>query len=192
MVATVKDRVQKNLEGEHVKGMWAWTALRILLGWSFFWAFIDKMFGLGFATCRADESSSIDFFCNASMIKGGSPTFGFLTFATSGSHLGGLFDWMASSGPDTIGVADVAFMAALLLGGLALMFGVGVRTAAIGGALLMAFMFLASEVWPENNPVNSSHIIEMVAFLGIATVGPGAFSLQKWARAHLGPLGQVP
>ncbi len=33
-------------EGE-VKGMWAWTVLRLLLGWSFLWAFIDKMFGLG-------------------------------------------------------------------------------------------------------------------------------------------------
>lgn len=192
MVATVKDRVQKDLEGERIKGMWAWTALRILLGWSFFWAFIDKMFGLGFSTCRAAESSSIDFLCNASMIKGGSPTFGFLTFGTAASHTGSLFDWMASSGPDTIGVADVAFMAALLFGGLALMFGVGVRTAAIGGALLMAFMFLAGDVWPENNPVNSSHIIEMVAFLGIATVGPGAFSLQKWANAKIPVLGRIP
>jgi uncharacterized membrane protein YphA (DoxX/SURF4 family) len=41
-------------------------------------------------------------------------------------------------------------------------------------------MFLAGDVWPENNPVNSSHVIEMVVLLGIATVGPGRFSLQKW------------
>jgi len=191
VVETVKDRVQKDLEGEHVKGMWAWTTLRILLGWSFLWAFLDKMFGLGFATCRAPDSSAIDVACSASMLKGGSPTFGFLTFGTQASHTGNLFDWMASSAPDTIGVADVFFMAALLFGGLALMLGIGVRTAAIGGALLMAFMFLAGDVWPENNPVNSSHIIEMVAFLGIATVGPGAFSLQKWASAHLGVLGKV-
>ncbi|MFO7590075.1 MAG: DoxX family membrane protein [Acidimicrobiia bacterium] len=192
MVETIKDRFQKNLEGEHVKGMWAWTALRILLGWSFFWAFIDKFFGLGFATCRAEDSSSIDFACSAAMLKGGSPTFGYLTFATPASHTGGLFDWMASSGPDVIGVADVLFMAVLLLGGLALMLGVGVRTAAIGGALLMAFMFLAGDVWPENNPVNSSHVIEMVAFLGIATVGPSAFSLQKWVNAKIPLLGRIP
>jgi hypothetical protein len=42
------------------------------------------------------------------------------------------------------------------------------------------FMFLALDVWPETNPVNSSHTIEMVAFLGIATVGPGRFALQSW------------
>jgi hypothetical protein len=41
-------------------------------------------------------------------------------------------------------------------------------------------LFLAGDVWPENNPVNSSHVIEMVVFLGIAYVGPGPFSLQKW------------
>ncbi len=167
-------------DGGETKGMWAWTVLRLLLGWSFLWAFLDKLFGLGFSTCRAAESSDIDFFCDAAMINGGSPTYGLLEFGTEGSHTGFLFQWMASSGPDTIGFADVLFMLALLLGGLALMLGIGVRIAAIGSALLMLCMFLAIDVWPENNPINSSHVIEMVAFLGIATVGPGAFSLQAW------------
>lgn len=162
------------------RGMWAWTVLRLLLGWSFLWAFIDKMFGLGFATCRAPDSSAIDFGCDAAMINGGSPTFGFLTFGTQASHTGFLFDWMAPSAPDAINLADIGFMAALLFGGLALMLGVAVRLAAIGGVLLMLFMFLAGDVWPDNNPVNSSHIIEMVAFGGIATVGAGRFALQSW------------
>lgn len=162
------------------RGMLFWTILRILLGWSFLWAFIDKMFGLGFATCRAGDSSAIDFGCDAAMINGGSPTYGFLTFGTQGSHTGGLFDWMASSGPDSIGLADIGFMAALGLGGIALMTGIGVRIAAVGGALLMAFMFLAGDVWPDNNPINSSHVIEMAAFGGIAWVGAGRFALQGW------------
>lgn len=166
------------VEGEEVRGMWAWTLLRILLGWSFLWAFLDKMFGLGFATCRLDDGA-IDFGCDAAMIQGGSPTYGFLTFATQGSHTGGLFDWMAPSAADSINFADVLFMLALLLLGVALLLGIGVRIAAIGGAILMAFLFLAGDVWPENNPVNSSHVIEMVVFLGIAYVGPGPFSLQK-------------
>lgn len=161
-----------------VPGMWAWTVLRVLLGWSFLWAFLDKMFGLGFATCRVPESGgSIDYLCTGAMVKGGSPTFGFLTFATESSHTGFLFDWMAPSAPDAINFADVLFMAALLCLGVALMVGVFTRTAGIGGALLMLFMFLASEVFPENNPVNSSHIIEMVVLLGIATVGAGPYSL---------------
>ena len=164
---------------DEVKGMWAWTLLRLLLGWSFLWAFLDKMFGLGFATCRL-EGGAIDFGCDAAMINGGSPTYGYLNFATQGSHTGGLFEWMAPTAPDAINFADIGFMLALLFGGVLLMLGIGVRIAAIGGAILMAFMFLAGDVWPDNNPINSSHVIEMAAFLGIAYVGAGRFSLQSW------------
>lgn len=178
MSSSIADRV-RDLDAGGIKGMWAWTVLRLLLGWSFLWAFLDKTFGLGFATCRAD-GGAIDYLCDAALIQGGSPTYGFLTFATQGSHTGGLFDWMAPSAPDAINLADIGFMAALLIGGMALMLGIGVRLGAIGGAILMAFMFLAADVWPENNPVNSSHVIEMAAFLGIAYVGAGSFSLQGW------------
>ncbi len=174
------------------RAMWAWTGLRLLLGWSFLWAFLDKFFGLGFATCRAADGPSIDFGCDAAMVNGGSPTYGYLNFATEGSHTGFLFDWMAPSAPDAINLADVGFMAVLLFGGLALMLGVAVRTAAIGGAVLMAFMFLAGDVWPENNPINSSHIVEMVAFLGIATVGAGPFALQRWVNRHIPGLKRIP
>ena len=173
-------------------GMWAWTILRILLGWSFLWAFLDKMFGLGFATCRADDSSAIDFGCDAAMISGGSPTYGYLNFATAGSHTGDLFSWMAPAAPDAINLADVGFMAALLVGGLGLMLGIGIRFSAIGAALLMLFMFLAGDVWPENNPVNSSHVIEMVAFVGIAAVRPTRWSLNAWAAENLSVLGRIP
>lgn len=183
MTATASPTTSGATAEAPVPGMWAWTILRLLLWWSFLWAFIDKMFGLGFATCRVPESGgSIDYVCSAAMVKGGSPTFGFLTFATEASHTGGWFSWMASSAPDAIGWADVLFMAALLGLGVALMAGVFTKTAGIGGAVLMLFMFLASEVFPENNPVNSSHIIEMVALLGIATVGPGPFSLHALFR----------
>lgn len=185
------ERMDTDVDGRRVKGMWAWTVLRLLLGWSFLWAFLDKFFGLGFATCRvADDAGqatgSIDFMCDAAMLKGGSPTYGFLEFGTEASHTGFLFQWMAPAGPESINLADIGFMAALLLGGVALMLGVGTRIAAVGGAVLMLFMFLAGDVWPENNPINSSHVIEMVAFLGIATVGPGRFALQGWFDRTLG------
>jgi thiosulfate dehydrogenase [quinone] large subunit len=109
-----------------------------------------------------------------------SPTFGFLNFGTAGSHTGSLFDWMAPSAPDAINLADVGFMVALLLLGVSLMLGIGVRISGLGGAVLMLFMFLAGDVWPENNPINSSHVIEMVALLGIASAGAGVFALQPW------------
>ncbi len=192
MTTTLQERLESRIGDGKTPGMWAWTLLRLLLGWSFVWAFLDKMFGLGFATCRAADSSSIDYLCDAAMIKGGSPTYGFLNFATAGSHTGGLFDWMAPSAPDSINLADIGFMLALLVGGGALMLGIATRSAAIGGALLMLFMFLAGDVWPENNPVNSSHVIEMVAFLGIATVGAGRWSLQEWAEHKLPFLSRIP
>lgn len=185
MTATLERLDERFATEGQPTGMWAWTVLRLLLGWSFLWAFLDKMFGLGFSTCRGfgpegTAASSIDYLCDAAMIKGGSPTYGFLNFGTQASHTGFLFDWMAPSAPDSINFADVGFMVALLLLGAALMLGVGTRIAAIGGALLMLFMFLAADVWPEQNPINSSHVVEMVVLLGIATVGPGRFALQNW------------
>ena len=73
-----------------------------------------------------------------------------------------------------------------------LMTGLAVRSAAVGKAVLMAFVFFVVDVWPENNPITSSHVIEMVAFLGIACVGAGKFSLQKWANEKIPALSKIP
>ncbi len=73
MAGRAGELVRGAVEGEEVRGMWAWSLLRLLLGWSFLWAFLDKMFGLGFATCRL-EGGGIDFGCDAAMLSGGSPT----------------------------------------------------------------------------------------------------------------------
>ncbi|WP_420640170.1 hypothetical protein [Candidatus Poriferisocius sp.] len=189
---TIDSTIDSERTDARTPGVWAWTLLRILLGWSFLWAFLDKMFGLGFSTCRASDSSAIDFGCDAAMINGGAPTYGFLEFGTAGSHTGFLFDWMAPAAPDAINAADVGFMAALLLGGLALMLGIGTRTAAIGGTLLLLFMFLAGDVWPEHNPVKDSHIVEIIALLAIAAVRPAGLSLQGWATKKLPVLGRIP
>ncbi len=53
--------------------MYVWAVLRLGMGWTFSWAFIDKVFGLGFATKAA-----------GAWLNGGSPTFGFLKFGTKG------------------------------------------------------------------------------------------------------------
>ncbi|MEM9611351.1 MAG: hypothetical protein AAF962_09080 [Actinomycetota bacterium] len=174
------------------RAMWAWTGLRLLLGWTFLWSFLDKFFGLGFATCRDAETAAIDAACDAAMINGGSPTYGYLGFATQESHTGFLFDWMAPSAPDAINLADVLFMAALLLGGLALLLGVAVRSAAVGGAALLLFMYLAGDVWPETNPFVSGHLIEATAFIGIAVVGAGPFALQRWVDRRVPLLSRIP
>jgi thiosulfate dehydrogenase [quinone] large subunit len=62
--------------------------LRIAMGWTFLWAFLDKAFGLGFATGRNAETGAITFFGNDAWIHGGSPTAGVVGFALKGPFKG--------------------------------------------------------------------------------------------------------
>lgn len=158
---------------DSIAARYVWGVLRLVVGWVFFWAFIDKLFGLGFATCRAQDSSAINFGCDAAFIRGGSPTFGFLTFGTQSSHTGGLFDWLAPSAPTDVTLVDWVFMAALGFIGVALLLGVLVRLAGIAGALLVLFMYLAGFVWPANNPFIDEHILEFVVLVGFTLVPAG-------------------
>src|SRR3989338_10643607 len=58
--------------------------LRLLMGWLFLWAFLDKLLGLGFATCRDATSGAVSYLCADAWLKGGSPTTGFLANAVRG------------------------------------------------------------------------------------------------------------
>lgn len=147
-----------------------WATLRILMGWLFFWAFLDKLLGLGFAT-EAD----------AAWIRGGSPTFGFLSFGTAGPFAP-IFQALAGNP-----VADFMFMMGLMLIGLALLTGVGVRIAGYSGTALVLMMWLA-HLPPENNPLIDDHILYAVLLVGLATVRAGQwFGLgQLWARLWSG------
>jgi hypothetical protein len=58
--------------------------LRLSLGWVFLWAFLDKAFALGFDTGRKPDTGVVTRFGDAAWIHGGSPTKGFLKFATDG------------------------------------------------------------------------------------------------------------
>jgi len=71
---------------------------RILLGFYFLWAFVDKVFGLGYST-PAERA----------WVNGGSPTTGFLTNATAESPLAGLFSALAG-----VPLVDWLFMLGLL------------------------------------------------------------------------------
>ena len=54
-------------------------AIRLALGWTFLWAFLDKLFGLGHETARRTPGSRAD-----------RPTQGFLAFAADGPVQGRL------------------------------------------------------------------------------------------------------
>ena len=142
-------------EARAYKARYVLAATRIALAWTFLWAFVDKTFGLGFATANEDA-----------WINGGSPTFGFLNFATEGKLFHDFFAGLA--GP----VADWAFMLGLLGVGVALAAGIGMRIAAAGGATLMAFMWAAS-LRLENNPFLDDHVVYALVLVALAIFGAG-------------------
>jgi thiosulfate dehydrogenase [quinone] large subunit len=130
------------------------AALRFSLGWIFLWAFLDKTFGLGFAT-PAERA----------WVEGGSPTTGFLkgvdgTFAD-------FFNGMAGQA-----WADWLFMIGLAGVGLALILGVGMRIAAVSGSLMLVLMWAAA-LPLENNPFMDDHLVYAMVLVALALVGAG-------------------
>jgi thiosulfate dehydrogenase [quinone] large subunit len=130
---------------------WFWTVLRLMMGWTFLWAFLDKLYGLSFATAPG-----------RGWIDGGSPTTGFLSNATKGPF-SDAFSALAGNP-----VVDWLFMLGLLLLGLSLMLGAGLKIAGWSGASLMVLMYLASAIPPSNNPFLDDHIIYAWILIGIA------------------------
>lgn len=116
-------------------------AIRLALGWTFLWAFLDKTFGLGHETARAD-----------SWLNGGSPTEGFLAFAAAGPFKGFYNDIAGAAW------ADWLFMIGLAGIGIALLLGVFVNLAAASGALLLVLMWTVV-LPPDNNPFMDDHLI---------------------------------
>lgn len=137
--------------------------LRLGLGWVFFWAFLDKLFGFGFATEKA-----------SAWLAGGSPTTGFLTHATQGP-LAETFQALAGQA-----WVDWLFMVGLALIGLALILGIGMRVATFTGSFLLSLMWLAV-LPPEHNPFMDDHLIYAFA-LGVlnATQAGEIFGLGGW------------
>jgi thiosulfate dehydrogenase [quinone] large subunit len=129
--------------------------VRIALGWIFLWAFLDKMFGLGHETLAKNA-----------WIDGGSPTSGFLGKAVVGPFKG-LYNGMAGAA-----AADWLFMAALLGIGVALILGIGMRAAAVAGAVLLVLMWTAV-LPPANNPFMDDHLIYAAVLIVLALVGAG-------------------
>ncbi|WP_457252675.1 hypothetical protein [Pedococcus sp. P5_B7] len=160
----------------------ALAVLRVAFGLTFLWAFVDKLFALGFHTGMNDETGVADRFGPAAWINGGSPTTGFLKFGVPADNpFKGFFNGMAGSP-----VADWLFMAGLLGIGAALTLGIGMRIAAAAGALMYALMWAAS-LPLENNPVIDDHVIGAVSVVVLALVLAGdTWGLgQKWARSAI-------
>lgn len=145
----------------------ALAVLRVASGFVFLWAFLDKTFGLHYATPTAKA-----------WINGGSPTKGFLT-----SVQVGLFQsWFHSIAGSWW--ANVLFMLGLLGIGVALIAGVAVRIAAVSGVLMLALMWLAEfppaqhtssgALTGSSNPFADSHFIYGIVMVVLALTYAGS------------------
>jgi thiosulfate dehydrogenase [quinone] large subunit len=142
------------------------AVFRMVLGFEFLWAFLDKTFGLGYATPSA-----------RAWINGGSPTKGFLSNVAVGPFES-TFHTIAGAA-----WADWLFMAGLLGIGIALILGIGLRIAAVSGTLMMLLMWAAE--WPlarftsagepsmSTNPIVDYHIIYALALIALALTYAG-------------------
>ena len=160
-----------------LKGGIFWGLLRLAMGWIFLWAFLDKLLALGFATGRDPETGVVDRFGPAAWVEGGSPTEGFLSF---GLHTKEPFEGFYSDLAGQ-GWVDWVYMISMAAIGVALLLGVMVRLAAIGGAIWMVLFYTAAAIWPENNPFLDDHVVEFVILLGLAYVASGRYlGLGRW------------
>jgi thiosulfate dehydrogenase (quinone) large subunit len=167
---------------------------RILLGFTFLWAFLDKTFGLGYAT----ESTAKWLFGTGD----GSPTFGFLAFGTNPNgpaasfyhSLGDQAGVMGAQGPTLYPNSWVnwLFMLGLLGIGLSLILGVFTRIATVSGVAMLALMYLAEAPWATytdatgatvaaNNPVVDDHVVFSVVLILLMLLQAGRFiGFGKW------------
>ncbi len=130
------------------------AALRVIYGFTFLWAFLDKLFGLHFSTPTAK-----------SWLNGGNPTKGFLS--SSAGPFAGFYHSIAGHG-----LTNWAFMLACLALGIALILGIGMRLAAIGGAIMYAMMYTV--VLPTvSNPFVDDHLVGLLVVVLLGLIGAG-------------------
>ena len=143
-------------------GLWVSLAVtRMLLGFVFLWAFLDKLFGLGYATPSV-----------RAWINGGSPTTGFLKSADG--MFASFFNGLAGNA-----LVDWLFMLGLLGVGVGLILGIAMRLSTISGAVMLILMWLAA-LPLDNNPLIDDHIV-YAAVLAIFWFG---LPLQRLSLGH--------
>lgn len=155
------------------KSFYVLALARISLGFIFLWAFLDKLFGLGFSTCRDSASNAVQTGCSQAWLHGGSPTSGFLGHAVQGPFAG----WYHSLAGQ--GWVDWLFMLCLLFVGVSLLLGVLMRLATLAGIALLALMW-SSLLWPAANPFMDEHIIYILVLIILNLVN----SQQRWGLRH--------
>jgi thiosulfate dehydrogenase [quinone] large subunit len=158
----------------------ALAVLRVATGFLFLWAFVDKLFGLGYST-----QSSV------AWVRGGSPAKGFLGHVDAGPFTSMFHGWAGAAW------ADWLFMLGLAAIGVAVLLGVGLRIAAVSGTVMMLLMWAAE--WPlarhtgtgqltgSTNPLVDYHLVYALVLIVLATAYAGnTWGLgRRWAGLRL-------
>ena len=143
------------------------AVLRIAMGLLFGWAFLDKLFGLGYATTSTNA-----------WINGGSPTKGFLSGVDHGPFQTMFTNWAGQTWADWLFMLGLAAISAALLAG------IGLRITAVAGTLMLLLMWAAD--WPparhtstgeltrSTNPILDDHIIYALILITLAALSAGA------------------
>jgi len=136
-----------SLQGQaHPLSAWFVLALRVMMGYIFIHAGLEK-------------------------ILGGFDASGYLLHAVpAASPAVGLFHWMAGS-PAMLGMVNVAVPFGELFIGLGVLFGALTRLAAFFGAVMMVLLYFSN--WAVENGMVNSDFAYIVVFLVIAALGAG-------------------
>ncbi len=148
---------------------------RILLGFTFLWAFLDKTFGLGYSSTKGWLFGTGE----------GNPTLGFLKFGVNpNGPLASFYNGLAPTSPSA--PINWLFMLALLGAGVGLVLGIGMRISCIGASILLLSMWLAVAPWAKyedkggstvasNNPLLDEHIIYSATLMVLMFVLAGRY-----------------
>lgn len=147
-------------------GGYALGVTRLAFGFYFLWAFVDKLFGLGYATPS-----------ERAWLNGGSPTTGYLGGVEG--PFAGFFNGLSGNG-----FVDWLFMLGLLGIGVTVMLGMGTRIGALCGVAMYLFMYLAS-LPTTTNPFLDDHLTGALVMLTLALIPAASDYLglgAKWRR----------
>ncbi len=150
------------------KGEYVLAIFRILIGWIMFWPFLDKLFGLGYATPAG-----------YGYVDGGSPS-SFVVYVTSGIFK----DFYTSiAGNDLI---DILLLLGCLILGLTLILGIASKLTSIFTTIFLLIMYSLS-IPPADNPLIDYHIILIFGLWAIYFLnGYDKLSLyEKWRGSRI-------
>jgi thiosulfate dehydrogenase [quinone] large subunit len=155
---------------EENKTRYVWGLLRLAMGLTFLWAFVDKVFGWGFAT-KPEQA----------WLAGGSPTTGFLQNAVHGPFVD--FYHSLAGMP----LVDWLFMLGLLFVGISLTFGVFVKLGSLTGIAMLFLMYTAVGIPPANHPFIDDHVVNILIMIGLMVSNSGDYlgCGVAWSRTNL-------